>query len=460
MDIERKVLEFVRRHKLIVTGDRVLAGLSAGPDSTFMVIVLNKIKDKIGFELAAAYFDHGIRETAEIEAEKKLSRELAENLGISFFAGSGDVPGEKERMGVGIEEAARMMRLAYLEDQAKRWGATKIALGHTEDDQVETILHHIIRGTGLKGLAGIPIARDEYIRPIICCRRSEITAYLTGENIAYSTDRTNRDNSIMRNRIRNVLLPLLREEFNPNIDDSLLRLRENSIEALHFADKKLECITREVGKDGSLVFRVEELKGLTGFEIYLLVDSVLRGHFSIFQDIERTHLDSAKRLITELSSGKRVQFPFGIEILKEHDLIVIRKRKGDETLFPREVSITGPGRFNLEPWGLTLSIEKIPAGSASKVNPDSACFSSISFPIRVRTRKAGDRMKPLGLNGSKKISDIFIDKKVGLSQRDGIPIFEDGKGIFWIPGVAVDGRAKIDKDTEEVIKLTLYATKD
>lgn len=460
MDIKRKILEFVQKHSLITKSDRVLASLSAGPDSTFMVLILSKIKGEVGFELAAAYFNHGIREASEIEEEEELCRNLTGKLGIPLFIGSGDVPYESKRLGIGLEEAARIMRYRFLEEQALSWGATKIALGHNMNDQVETILHHIIRGTGLRGLTGIPVCRDRYIRPIICCKRSEIEEYLELEGERYATDRTNLENSTVRNRIRNILLPLLKTKFNPSIEESLLRLRENSIEALTAMEKRLESITVERSEEGPLRLKVDELKKLTDFEIYLAVDSILKNDFSIFQDVERSHFDSVKKLIAQLGSGRRVQLPFGIEVSKEHEFIVIRKTEEENPQFPQEASIPGPGRYDLEQWGFSLIVEPLLPGCASKPNARSACFASISFPIRIRRRKRGDRMELLGLEGSKKLSDIFIDRKLGISLRDKIPIFEDEKGIFWIPGIAIGKRARIREGDIEMVKLTIYKTSD
>jgi len=455
MTIEKKVLSFVRENVIIEPGDRVLAGLSAGPDSTFMLYILKELSRELHFDLSAAYFDHRIREIDVLEREKEIAGKIASDLKINLFVGSADVPGEAKKQKIGLEEAARNMRLSYLEETARKWGATKIALGHTLDDQVETIIFNIIRGTGIKGLLGIPIKRGMYIRPIACCRRNEIMDYLNEKGIKYSIDKTNEDTSITRNRIRKILLPLLREQFNPSVDESILRLRENAAEILENIKSKLGKLSVKKEKGESVKINLKQMEALSDFEIYLLLDSVLKEHFSIYQDIERHHFNSVKLLLRKLSSGKRIQLPHNIEVIKEHDTITIRKTPSEKINYG-EFIIPNPGEYTIESWNIKVEVSELPVDRFSKPSNFSACFYPIEFPIRVRQKRDGDKMKPLGLKGTKKLSDIFIDKKIGITKRSLLPIFEDSAGIFWIPGVATDWRARKDPRAPHVIKITIY----
>jgi len=455
MTIEKKVLSFVRENAIIDPGDRVLAGLSAGPDSTFMLYILKKLSKELRFKLSAAYFDHRIRERDILEREKEIAGKIASDLKIKLFVGSADVPGEAKKQKIGLEEAARYMRLGYLEETARQWGATKIALGHTMDDQVETIIFNIIRGTGIKGLLGIPVKRGIYIRPIACCRRKEILEYLHKRGLTYSIDRTNEDTTMTRNRIRQVLLPLLREQFNPSVDDAFLRLRENAVEIFENIQSKLGKLSVKKEKDDSVKIELKQMEALSDLEIYFLLDSVLKEHFSIYQDIERHHFNSVKLLLRKLSSGRRIQLPHNIEVIKEHDTIAIRKTPSVKINYG-EFIIPHPGKYSIESWNIEVEVSELPAERFSKPSNSSACFYPIEFPITVRQKKDGDKMKPLGLKGTKKLSDIFIDKKIGITKREHLPIFEDSTGIFWIPGVATDWRARKNPRAPYVIKITTY----
>ena len=358
-------------------------------------------------------------------------------------------------MKIGLEEAARNMRLNYLEETARQWGATKIALGHTLDDQVETIIFNIIRGTGIKGLLGIPVTRRIYIRPIACCRRKEILEYLEKRGISYSVDRTNEDTSITRNRIRKILLPLLREQFNPSVDQAILRLRENAAEIIENIKSNLGKVKVEKENSESVKIDLKQMDSLSDFEIYFFLDSVLKEHFHIYQDIERHHFNSVKLLLRKLSSGRKIQLPHSIEVIKEHDTITIRKALR-EKIESGEFTIPHPGEYRIEPWNIKVEILDLPADKFSKPSDSSACFHRLEFPITIRQKRDGDRMKVAGLRGTKKLSDIFIDKKIGITKRKLMPIFEDSTGIFWIPGVATDWRAMKNPGVQRITKITIY----
>ncbi|RKZ07122.1 tRNA lysidine(34) synthetase TilS [bacterium] len=462
MDCIKKVSAFLSKQKLIKSGDKVLVAVSGGPDSISLLFILDELKDKFGFEIAAAYFDHGIR--TGVEREIELVRRYSSKLGIPFFLGAGDVPAVSKRLRLGIEEAARLERFGYLESTANKWGARGIALGHTADDQVETILHHIIRGSGLRGLAGIPASRGHFIRPILTCTRSELLDFLKSRKLNYAVDKTNSDTSLMRNRIRHRLIPYITKNFNPRFRESLLRLGENVAEALEALTGRLDGLVSapdEGDSFESVTLKSSSIKGLSDFEIFLLVDSILKENFGIFQDVDKHHYDSVKRLISTSTSGKVVQLPFGIETAKEHGDIVFRRRRAKSgrggTSDMNECTITGTGEFNLPDWGMRVTIEEVPAGDDGKIRNDSGTgyFRSIRFPLRIRRRKMGDNIRPFGMKGTKKLSDIFIDKKVPLSKRDRIPVFEDKGGIFWIPGVVSDERMRIGPKAKRAIRITI-----
>jgi tRNA(Ile)-lysidine synthase len=219
------VRDYILAHNLIPPSSRVLAAVSGGPDSMALLTILSELSHEMHFELAAAYYDHGIR--SEAARERALVERYAAGLSVPLFLGSGSVPAEARRMKKGIEETARLLRYRFLEETAIVWKADAVALGHTRDDQAETILHHLIRGSGWRGLRGMPPRRGLFVRPLLACGRAELRALLKNHRVRYAIDRSNLDDAYFRNRLRNRLIPYLRRNFNPSMPEALLRLSEN-----------------------------------------------------------------------------------------------------------------------------------------------------------------------------------------------------------------------------------------
>ncbi|MBN2071780.1 MAG: tRNA lysidine(34) synthetase TilS [Candidatus Krumholzibacteriota bacterium] len=454
MDCIEQTRLWIDSHALIMPGSRIIAAVSGGPDSMAMLTILSCLSEETGFTLAAACFDHRIRDKGE--REKMLVLRYCEKLGIETMTGSGDVPLMARRSKTGMEETARNMRYDFLETEARRWRADSVALGHNRDDQAETILHHIIRGSGWKGLSGMPVRRGIFIRPVLSSSRAELREFLGEKGIRYAIDKSNRDNTILRNRIRNRLLPMIRRDFNPSIDDALIRTGENIAEGWKLLDDQLGSL-HLIEDSGDIIVKVGDVMELSGFQIYLHLDRILRTRFGIYRDIEKIHFDAAKRLIQSGRSGSMIQLPHGLEIWKEHDSIRIRSILagiGDKTIEPSV--IPSPGSYDLPSWDLTLTIERRgPAKEPRDYDHPGEEFAGIEFPVIIRARSRGDRIIPAGMKGRKKLSDIFIDKKIPLKKRGLIPVFEDKKGIFWVPGIVAAERTKVKDPSEGTVIITL-----
>lgn len=453
MNCIKKVESTIEAHALIDSGSRILAAVSGGPDSTALLSILSRLSSKLDFELAAAHFDHRIR--PESERERAAVERFASSLGIQVFIGSTDIPRKARSERLGLEETARNERHRFLEETARKYGAEAVALGHTRDDQVETVLHRILRGTGWRGLTGMQPKRGIFIRPLLDCGRQELIQYLRKRRIPYFIDSSNRDNSFYRNRIRNKLLPYLRREFNPAVDEALLRLRAGALEGWKRLEEPVTGRIPELRGDGTVSIPLRELERSGDFEIYLLIDLVLRERFGIFQDMERIHFDAAKRLIRSAQSGRRLRFPHGVILLKEQRNLVIMV----EQIEYREsgmIVVPGPGRYELPQWNLSLEVEAVKAQDAELRWSDLEVFlAKVRFPIHVRSRREGDRIVPFGMRGRKKLSDLHIDRKTPLRKRDRYPVFEDADGIFWVPGLATAERTRITGRARRAVHLAL-----
>jgi tRNA(Ile)-lysidine synthase len=434
MKLSRKIMKFITERNLIPAGSHVMAALSGGADSTAMLYLLSDLADELSLRLSAAHFDHGIR--PEAARERVLVEKHCERLGVPLLCGSGDVPGQ-----------SRLRRRA-----------DAVALGHTRNDQVETILHRIIRGTGWRGAAGIAAGRGIFIRPLLGCQRDEIERFLGERGIRWATDASNMDNRLLRNRIRNRLLPYLRTRFNPSIDEAIVRMGENLDEGRRLLERFNPSPRPSPGGASSVRLSNAALAGLGDFEIYLLVDSILRDGFGLMQDVEKSHLDAVKRLIRRGRSGAAVELPHGVRC--ERDQRGIRLTAGKRAATPpAEFIIPGPGTYAPPGWKIELRVALEPPPSHSaKSSAREAYLAAVRFPLRLRRRRSGDRMQPFGMRGRKKLSDILIDRKVPAHRREALPVLEDPAGIVWVPGCATAERTRIRPTDRSVLHIALART--
>ncbi len=458
MDCILKTENWIKRHGLIRPEGHVLAAASGGPDSMAMLEILRELAASLGFRLSAAHFNHGIR--PESGKERDLVAEFCEKSEIELLEEKADVPAMAGLRGEGLEETARKARYSFLHRAAETAGADRVATGHTLNDQAETILHHIIRGSGLRGLEGIPVRRGILIRPVMGCEREELKNLLKERSIPYALDRSNLDNSFLRNRIRNQLLPMLRRDFNPSMDSALIRLAENVSEGLDSPRAAVDRIIREYpAMEGAVTIPLDEISRLGDFGIYLLVDRILADSFEVYQDIEKCHFDSVKKLVRGGRSGATIELPRRIEVRRDQRSVQICHATESRLFSPVEekIELPLPGRKTIPELGIKVTVEKVSAsGDGSYLStPAEALLGGISLPLTVRSRKPGDRMVPFGMKGSRKLSDIMIDSKIPLGQRDRIPVFEDRRGIIWVPGVAAAEEARIGADTGEIVRISI-----
>lgn len=444
--------EWMGSRGFLAPGARVLAAVSGGSDSIALLEILSDLSTERGFALAAAHLDHGIR--PEAARERALVERRAAALGVALFVGAADVPAEARRLRAGVEETARLARYRFLEACASSWGATAVALGHTRDDQVETVLLHIVRGSGVRGLAGMPARRGIFVRPLLGCARAELRAFLRARGVRYAVDPSNRDASYLRNRIRAELLPLLRRRFNPRADEALLRLAANAAEEREALEAPLRALLdRRAGPDG-VRLPLSRLARLAPFEIYLLLDGLLRDRFGVARDVEKRHFDACKRLVREGRSGSRAMLPHGIEAVREQRHLLLRGRAAPAA--PAEALVPGPGRHPLPGWGLAARVEiRSPRGVSLRSTAVSAWFSGVAFPLRVRPRRPGDRIAPFGMRGRRKLSDLMIDRKIPASLRGSIPVLEDAAGILWVPGVAAAEDRRVDPRAKRAVRISI-----
>ena len=243
--LEKEVLSAIKKYNMIKEGDKVVIGVSGGPDSITLLNVLNKFKEKLNIKIYVAHINHSIRKEADEETE--YVREFCKKIGVEFFFKKIDVKQEAKKLKIGTEEAGRNIRYAFFEEVAKKVGANKIATAHNSNDNAETVLMNIIRGTSISGLKGIEKMRDnKFIRPLIETTRDKIEEYCKIENLNPRYDKSNKENVYTRNKVRNLLIPYIQKEFNPNIIEGINRLSNIAAEEERFLNSLVEEVYKRI----------------------------------------------------------------------------------------------------------------------------------------------------------------------------------------------------------------------
>jgi len=440
------------------SGDRILVAVSGGPDSVCLLSLLHELSIKFGLSLHVAHLDHQFR-GQESAADAQFVTDLAVKLGIPATIESFDVPAYCAQHGLSAQEGARKIRYAFLERTAHTVQAARIATGHTADDQAETFLMRLLRGAGPSGLSAIPPVRDNIIRPLIEITRAEVMEYLEANNRAFRTDPSNNKPLYLRNRVRQVLIPVLKQ-FNPRIIETLSaesNLLRDEDAALHAA---CDSLSREIIQEDGEYITVK----LPGFNTLLpaLKRRVLR------YAIDRAGFDStaisfiqindALLFLVNAQTGKPLVLSQGMVIEREYDRFIISGKLHAESLVH---SVAVPGstivpEFNVE---VDTSISVPPSAPPAEENYRwQARFDYDRMPpyIVLRNRRAGDWFCPAGMNGSrKKLQDFFVDERVPRRQRDRVPLLCSGDDILWIVGYRTDERFLVQQSTRNMVTVRM-----
>lgn len=402
--MQNKLLQFIREQKLIAPGDRVICALSGGADSVAMLFALFLLREKLKIQLEAAHFNHHLR-GEESQRDEVFARDFCARYDIPLHVGGGQVqPGKK-----GLEAAARDARYAFLETLDG-----KIATAHTADDNAETVLLHLIRGTGLKGLGGIAPQRGALIRPMLGVTRQEVEDFLGEWSLPYVEDSSNETDAFLRNRIRHHVMPLLREE-NPKIRENLsqMALRLRLDEAYLTQQSAFETLP-----DVHILRTLPPALRSRALEGFLKQSGVL--------EPEDAHIAQAEALVFSQNPSAKAAFPGGVTISRSYD----RLTAAVSGTAMAETPLPCPGRT--EVGGFRVTCE--PAAEIRNT-PDTFTVCP-SGALILRSRQTGDRLRLPG--GSKSLKKLFIDRKIPASQRDAIPVLCDDTGLLGVYSIGVN----------------------
>lgn len=470
-----EVLNTVHKHLLVKPHDSIIVAVSGGPDSVALITILNSINSgkNLNLSLFVAHLNHQLRGKSS-EEDAQFVKNLSKNLSLPFLLKSVDIQKIADQTKRSIEETARRERYKFFMESAQKHNACAIAIGHTADDNTETILHRILRGTGTLGLEGIPIKRPlvsgsaiQLIRPLLFTWRKEVIEYLREKECVYRTDASNYEPIYLRNKIRLELIPLLENQYNPNIKNLLMQLGQilniNNEYLISEAKNIVKAVTKEE-RECTYIIDTHLLAKQPKILQYFALREILNILQIPLNEITYKHYTKILDEITREGKGRHFQLPGKLSLWHEHGMFHFQKDLFHKPCIAlSETTVKIPGNTPVYPLGhlvseiVDMQNFSMEAYKKNKTkNEEIFNIQSIEMPITVRGRKKGDKISPLGTNGHKKLKDIFIDKKIPVKERDTTPIVAMNNQPIWVIGICIDNKVKVTPNTRKFLKLTFH----
>ncbi len=449
MRMESRVEAFIRARGVFEPGSRILVACSGGPDSVALASVLLAMRDRWRLTLRIAHFEHGIRGAAS-RADADFVRAFAAARGLAFTEAREDVPAYARRARLSLETAARERRYRFLTEAARAMGGgALIATGHHADDQAETVLLRLLRGTGPDGLAAMRPRDGARVRPLLFLSRAEIEAYLRERGLAFCTDETNAALDAARNRVRLELLPALRR-YNPSIGGALCRLAAASAETADFLNGAVDAAWREAVavKRGGFFLRRAPYRGLHPAVRKGLLRRIAEGA-GLRRSLGAAQYDALDALCVSGGAGKSLALGGAWRAECRYDDVAFWMPDGEPPYW--EAALRVPGTTRVEAVGLTVYAAWCEAAEAP---PDetAAAFDAdaLRMPCVVRMRRPGDAFRLEG-GGRQKVKSLLIDRKVPRALRGRVPVFTSGEEIFWVGGLRRAAFAPLSERTKRAV---------
>lgn len=446
----------IRRRRLFKPDDTVIVAISGGADSTALLDMLSRLRGYT-LSLIAAHLNHCLRGN-DSDADEEYCRQLAAHYAIPFESGRIDVRELAESGQLNLEDAGRRARIIFLEEIRNKYAAATVVLAHHADDQAETVLMRLLRGSGMTGLSGMACRNDRgYVRPLLEITRSEIEQYLRGRGLGWREDTSNSDTAYLRNRIRHELLPLL-EEYNPAIRSCLVRTASllGDDEALLIELTEQTFIRLFRIEEGKILCSVTQLRALSPALRRRVLRHAFKQMTGSLEWVGQRHIRAICNVIDSDRPNARLALPQKVTLAREYDSLLFEQTPEASPDSAPDLLITAPGYYLLPTGGsLTIEISEPPTDfntpSTSEVFFD---LDKNPFPWQVRTFLPGDRIIPFGMSGRKKVKDIFIDQKIPLSERKNIPLLFCGTNLIWIAGGCVSELCRINTSSAVAIHVT------
>lgn len=420
-----KIIEKTMLSRGMLPMRSVLVGLSGGADSAALMHILVRLSEKYGFKVFAAHVNHGLR-GAQADADEAFSRSFAARLSIPFFSLRADVQGEAKRRGISEELAGRAVRYEFFDRLLREHDIDRVATAHHKNDNAETILMNLMRGSGIGGLTGIPYTRGNIIRPMLDVSRAEIEEYCKENDIEYVTDATNLEAVYTRNRVRNILIPMMEKEFNPSLVDTICanaRLIANDEAHLRTeAERAYNDIVKDGAADAAALASLHTA-------IALRVIRLMIAEASGVEDVPHTAAEAVLEIAKSGRTGARADIIRGMYAVTEYGRIVIRKNDRDNAGFEYKLKIGE--KLYIPELGIHVFAEP-----CDKFERDGAEYFGVDkdVDICIRSRREGDRFSPRGMTGTKRLKSFMIDEKIPRAERDRVGILTINGEIAWVIG--------------------------
>ncbi|HEX3028065.1 MAG TPA: tRNA lysidine(34) synthetase TilS [Clostridia bacterium] len=458
-----KILKTIKKYNLIENGDSIVVGVSGGPDSICLLHVLYCLRDELGIRIYAVHINHMLR-GSEADMDQDYVRRFCSDKGIQLFERSVDVRAVSDAKGISLEEAGREARYQEFRTVAEITGSGKIAVAHNKNDQAETILMHIIRGTGLDGLKGMEYNRGGVIRPLLDISRSEIEYYCDQQGLSPRIDSSNLENIYTRNKIRLDLIPYIKKLLDIDISNSLIRMasliKDDSIFIEGCVKEAYEgCVAEK--DSNSIIMDISKLIGYDTSIMRRVIRNAIRELKGEIKGIENVHVENALELARFGRTGSEIHLPGGLRIEKSYSNLKLKiaNNKKKPSKFNKRISI--PGTTSIPENGFTVEAALINTADIQTelklYRQDGFIqffdYEALSEGIYIRNRENGDIFKPLKSKGKKKLKEYFIDSKIPRELRDSIPLVAIGNEIVWIIGYKISDKFKVTENTKCVLKL-------
>ncbi|HET9177395.1 MAG TPA: tRNA lysidine(34) synthetase TilS [Terriglobia bacterium] len=456
-DLYRRWLTQTRKHPFVHAGERIGAAVSGGPDSVLMLDFLARMAGDAGFQLAVVHFNHHLR-GAESDEDESFVRKLAGQYGVPFFRGEARVAQEARKRRLNLEATAREFRYRYFLGLIRQGKVDKVATAHTLDDQAETVLLHILRGTGTRGLAGIHSnLQNKIIRPFLGLTRAEIEAEIGRRSLPFRVDSTNLETRFRRNKVRLELLPMLEREYNPEIkrllSEMAARAREDEAYLDHQARERAGAW--RLREDGAVKISRPALRNMPPALARRVLRQMVAEVGSGLAGVTHRHIESIYHLAIDSQSGKKVQVPHGLTARSEFDWLILSPAEGNVSPLEFVYKVVVPGTITVTEISRSVTFKIIGCADTDQGYNDMEWpkLDPLKMPGRLvfRNWRPGDRYRPSGSQKSVKVKELFLRHRIPFGQRACWPVLDSELGIVCARGLPGAAWAVANEECDRVL---------
>jgi len=444
-----KIATFIKDNSLIVPNDKIVAAVSGGVDSMVMLFCLNFLKEQLNFDLSVIHINHGVR-MGDSDEDEKLVQDWCKENALEFYS--------KKLNGYNLNSSEDMLRKARYEafDQILlKYPGVKIATAHTLDDQLETFFMRLAKGSKIKGLCGIPVYRDAFIRPVLSLTKWQLYQFAQENNIPFREDYTNQDTKKLRNRIRHQLVPKLIEIFGENFYEGFRQSQQDMVDVYAVFAGLMQNLFNEytIENEHDLEFELQSYQALSAPQRRQFLNGCISKFYPLNFQIRSTYFEQFENFIKNASTGKQFQFDNGLICVKNRSSVFFTDQLNKLTppleLYPGQVVCIGRNKISLK------TVEDDDRTINNSKNCELICGDKLKMPLTVRFWQAGDFFYPLGMKRKQKVSDFFINQKIDRLEKRKIPLVLNQSDIVWIAGLRLDDRYRITKECKIVYKMKM-----